>query len=125
MDKEINIDQTRFSPKVRLKKGRLKMEGRSVLNDPQPFFQPLFNWVEEYIAQNPGSSRIDLKFEYINTSSTKWLYEILKSIKQKKADRDDLQINWYYETGDEDMYELGEIFKSLMNASFRIIETAE
>jgi len=125
MAKEINIDQTRFSPKVRLRKGRLKMEGRSVLNDPRPFFQPLFSWVDEYIARNPGSTRIDLRFEYINTSSTKWLYEILKTIKQKKAFRDDLQINWYYESGDEDMYELGEILKSLMNASFHLIETPE
>jgi len=125
MTKEINIDQTRFSPKVRLRKGRLKMEGRSVLNDPKPFFQPLFSWVDEYIARNPGSTRIDLRFEYINTSSTKWLYEILKTIKQKKAFQDDLQINWYYESGDEDMYELGEILKSLMTASFHLIETPE
>ncbi|NOY38204.1 MAG: DUF1987 domain-containing protein [Chlorobi bacterium] len=125
MDKEITIDQTRFSPGVRLKKGTLKMEGRSVLNDPKPFFQPLFLWVDKYISGNPGTTRIDLKFEYINTSSTKWVFEMLRAIKQKKHSSDDLEINWYYETGDEDMYELGEILKSLMNSSFRIIETPE
>jgi len=125
MMQEIKIDQTKYSPKVSLRNGSLYFAGRSVLNDPYLFYQPLHSWIKQYVDTNPSFTQIDLKFEYINTSSIKWLVEMLKTFLQKPEIKKQLRVNWYYEEGDEDMMDLGEILKSLMNSSFRIIETLE
>ncbi len=125
MQQEIKIDQTKYSPKVYLRDGKIYFEGRSVLNDPYHFYQPVFSWIRQYIDSDPTNIRIDLKFEYINTSSVKWVFEMLKTFLKKPGLKKELNINWYYEEGDEDMLELGEILKSIMNSSFHIIKTRE
>lgn len=50
---------------------------------------------------------------------------MLKTFLHKPKIKDQLLINWYYEEGDDDMQELGEILKSLMNSRFNLIETEE
>ncbi|HHJ10286.1 MAG TPA: DUF1987 domain-containing protein [Bacteroidetes bacterium] len=125
MLQEIKIEQTKYSPKIYLREGNIHFEGRSVLNDPYHFYQPVFSWIERYIDSDPKDIRIDLKFEYINTSSVKWIFEMLKTFLRKPELKKQLNINWYYEDGDDDMQELGEILKSIMNSSFHIIKIRE
>jgi len=125
MIQDIHIDQTRYSPKIYLRDGTIYFEGRSILNDPTVFYKPIYSWIKQYVNSNPSSTQIDLKFEYINTSSIKWLFEMLKTFLHKPKIKDQLLINWYYEEGDDDMQELGEILKSLMHSRFNLIETEE
>jgi hypothetical protein len=125
MTEELQIEKTRYTPHILLREGDILFEGRSVLNDPYLLYQPVYDWIKQYVRENPSTTHIDLKFEYINTSSMKWVFEILRIFLEKPDLKDKLIINWYYEEGDEDMRELGEILKSFLNSSFRLIETKE
>ena len=40
---------------------------------------------------------IDLGFEYINTSSTKWIYNIIKELSVMQEIFSDFMVTWYYE----------------------------
>ena len=122
---EIKINKTKYSPEVYLRDGKLYFEGRSVLNDPHLFYQPVYTWIKQYIDSGPSSIQIDMKFEYINTSSVKWVFEMLKAFLKYPKVKKQLNINWYYEEGDDDMQELGEILRSIMNSSFHLIKTGE
>ena len=66
-------------------------------------------------------SRIDLGFEYINTSSTKWIFKILKELAGMK-NAENVKVTWYYEQGDEDMCELGFILRSLIECPFILLK---
>ncbi len=125
MTEELQIEKTRYTPHIHLREGDICFEGRSVLNDPYHLYQPVYKWIKEYVQQNPSDTRIDLKFEYINTSSMKWVFEILRVFLKDPGIKEKLNVNWYYEEGDDDMRELGEILKSFLNTSFQLIETPE
>jgi hypothetical protein len=125
MTKELQIEKTRYTPYIHLRKGNISFEGRSVLNDPYHLYQPVYEWIREYVKEKPSPTHINLKFEYINTSSMKWVFEILRIFREKPELKDKLSISWYYEEGDDDMRELGEILKSFLNSSFQLIETPE
>ena len=43
-------------------------------------YRPVFRWITDYAGSHIDKSRIDLGFEYINTSSTKWIFNILKEL---------------------------------------------
>ena len=123
--RKIFIPGTRRTPEVQLKAGLIRFIGRSVPADPGHFYQPLYKWIEEYSKKKIKKTKIELDFEYINTASTKWIFNLLKILGNKPELTDKLGISWFYEEGDEDMLELGNIFKSLIPINFILIKTKE
>jgi len=123
--KDILIKPTRKSPLVNLKQGYIEFSGRSIPEDPAEFFKPVVRWIKEYAKALADHTTIDLKFEYINTASTKWIYNILKTLGEIEGHQKKIVINWHYETGDDDMYELGHVLKKLVLSPFNFIEVEE
>jgi hypothetical protein len=116
---KMNIAATKFSPKVELKpEGILVIEGRSILEDPIAFYTPI---IEE--IKNIGSSTFtfEVRIEYMNTSSSKLIFNILKSVRNK-FQANDISIKWYYEEDDEDMLEMGKDYESLLLIPFNFYE---
>jgi hypothetical protein len=70
-------------------------------------------------------SKIELGFEYINTSSIKWIFTILKELSEMKEIVKNASVTWYFEHGDEDMCELGFILRSLVECPFVVVEVDE
>jgi hypothetical protein len=99
--------------------------GRSIPENPGEFFRPVHEWVSEYVKNYSGITKIILGFEYINTSSTKWVFTILRTISEMERHGADAKVTWYYEQGDEDMSELGFILRSLVECPFILIEVDE
>jgi len=116
-------DPTRRTPRIILEPGRIFIVGRSIPENPGEFYRPVYDWITGYSNINGHKTTIELGFEYINTSSTKWIYNIIKQIAVTKNLVKNAKIIWYYDQGDEDMCELGLILKSLVECPFFIIET--
>ena len=124
--KELLIEPTPESLGVRLKSGLLEFSGRSIPEDPMKLFAPILEWIEEYVKNPPASTDVNLKFEYINTSSSKHLLNILETLNKgydKKTNN--MQITWSYEIGDDDMYELGKFIESMIDIPMNYIEVEE
>lgn len=122
---KLNFPGTRHTPEVKLAEGRITFTGRSVPSDPELFFKPILEWIEIYCSENLEHTRIELKFEYINTASTKWIFNILKLLGEHEKAGEKLDIAWYYEQGDDDMFDLGMIFQSLVPSEFKFVEIPE
>jgi hypothetical protein len=118
-------EPTRRTPWISLEPGRIFIMGRSIPEDPGEFFRPVHGWISEYASSHAETTRIDIGFEYINTSSIKWIFNILKEISEMPDIKKKVKISWYYEEGDEDMSELGFILKSLIDCSFVLTEIDE
>ena len=97
--------------------------GRSIPENPGEFYRPVFDWISKYVQVSNQRTGIELGFEYINTSSTKWIYNIIKEISGMKDLVENVTICWYYDASDEDMCELGFILKSLVDCPFYVIES--
>jgi len=121
----LNIPGTNQTPKVNLQPGLIEITGRSIPEDPIAFYGPVMDWLAEYSKSPANQTTINLQFEYINTSSSKALHNILKVLNDTCDDSHKMELNWYYEVGDDDMYELGQFFQPYLRIPINFIETDE
>lgn len=121
----LKIQKTNQTPQIILEPGKIEISGRSIPEDPVAFYRPVMEWLMNYSKNPSGKTVIDLKFEYINTSSSKALHNILKVLNDAHDDAHKMQLNWYYEVGDDDMYELGQFFQPYLRIPITFIETEE
>ena len=121
--KNITYEPTTSTPEVRFNTdGRLLMEGRSLPENVQRFFNPLIEWAKALEAE---VVKMDLNLEYLNSASSKKLLEILRALDRNDCIKEFI-INWHYEADDEDALESGQIFEDLLDkAEFRYHEYSE
>lgn len=98
------------------------VSGTSKEEDPKEFYEELDNLLEKCANKFKRDITLDFSLIYINTSSSKWLFHILKNIQVNYASKKDITINWFYESDDEVIQEAGEVFKSLLEIPFNLIE---
>jgi hypothetical protein len=89
---------------------RLELVGRSIPENPELIFRRLDEWLTQHFTKNNGLN-VNIKLEYINSGSSKYLYEILKKLTGYQKGGKPVVIKWYYEEDDEAMLELGEHYR--------------
>jgi hypothetical protein len=120
--KDLIIKETEKTPSVALStNGVLKIEGRSIPEDAASFFKPLLEWTKDFTAEE---IRVDIKLEYFNTSSSKFILEMLRLL-ENNTDNKNILVNWFYEEGDLDVLESGQYFESIIGIPFKYIEYEE
>jgi hypothetical protein len=118
--KSLVHDTPQIKVKERLKK--VEISGQSRMADPAEFYQKLQVQLENYFVDFKRTLILDIRFEYINSGSSKWLYLLLKHM-QQIAEKDGLiEINWYYEDDDEVILEAGEVLQSLLKIPLHMKE---
>lgn len=120
--KDLIIKDSEKTPSVALStNGVLKIEGRSIPEDAAKFFKPLLDWTKDFTA---NEIRVDIKLEYFNTSSSKFILEMLRLL-ENNPDNNNILVNWFYEEGDLDVLESGQYFESIIGIPFKYIEYEE
>jgi hypothetical protein len=108
---DLFIKGTESVPMVSFKtNGEIKLEGRALVEDAFKFFQPLINWVKEF---NGDEINIEINLEYFNTSVSKQLLDLFRTIDSNPNNRI-VNVKWLYEEGDDEMQESGEIYEDLL-----------
>lgn len=105
--------------------GILEMRGRSIPENSIEFFQPLMDWIDAYGSKPTSETRVDMKLEYFNTSSSKCILDLFKRLEKISHGDSEVLINWFYETDDEDMQEAGEDYAAIVDLKFEIQEIDE
>ena len=126
--KNLELAQEAKTPAVNLnaETGVIEFRGRSIPEHVLEFYQPLIDWIREYAAAPKEKTIINIELEYFNTSSAKYLLEFLVvAADMHKAGNSDLEMNWYYEEGDEDIGEHGEMYEELLCIPVNVIEVPE
>lgn len=124
---KLHIEGSAKTPSVSFdgEAGVLEMRGRSIPENSIEFFQPLIDWVDAYGATPNAATRVDMKLEYFNTSSSKCILDLFKRLEKINNGSSEVIINWYYETDDEDMEEAGEDYAAIVGLDFKILEIDE
>jgi len=106
------IEQTPKTPQVDLNRynGELILYGRSIPENAAKVYDPVLNWISEYIQNPRPTTNFRLNLEYFNTSSTIWLVKILKVLIRISNPDYVLIIHLYISNEDfEDMEESGDL----------------
>lgn len=118
------IKGTNKTPEVEfVNTGRIKIKGRSIPEDATVFFDHLQTWIFQYCRSPQHTTIVEIDLEYMNSASAKSLLQILSELANVVHQGKTLTINWYYETGDDDMVERGEYFENILNVRFNYMES--
>ena len=98
--------------------GKLSLRGKSYDEDTVKFYQPLFNWLDEYTKSPQPKNDIDIELVYFNSASQKCLYMLISKLADLKKQGKDVTINWYFKKEDDEMKETGEEFSDLLSVPF-------
>jgi SiaC family regulatory phosphoprotein len=119
------ISATKNSPEVILDpQGIIKLTGRLIPENTVDYFNIIEEWINEYFRNPAEITCVEVRLEYINSSGTKYLYDIIQKITSihLKKNKKKFVINWYYEEDDEDILERGEFFSSNLDVPFNFIK---
>lgn len=125
--KRVSIEGTSQTPAVTFdpETGVLEIRGRSIPENAIEFYSPLLDWIEAYSETPQPVTKVNIRFEYLNTSSSKLLYSVFHKLELLSKSGHPVEINWFYEKEDEDMMETGEDFQSILKIPFTFIEVEE
>lgn len=118
----LHIDHSKRTPLVIFEEGKLFIIGRSIIENPAEFYSPIFSFLTQYISDYQRGIDFYFAFEHINTGSVKWMFVLLKELLNNHGISPTSSVNWYYEKDDDDLQELGYIFRSLVPCKFSITE---
>ncbi|HOW09145.1 MAG TPA: DUF1987 domain-containing protein [Bacteroidales bacterium] len=120
----VKIPAEKTTPEVELNpNGSLSIKGRSIHENIRDFFNPIEEWVVDYVSNDPAEvTTIDLNLEYFNSATAKALLNILQKLIRVQLKSRKLVVNWHYEKGDEDIQERGEYFASVLKIPFNFKE---
>jgi len=89
---------------------KLELVGRSIPENPELIFRRLDDWLTIHFEKN-NALEVNIQLEYINSGSSKYLYEILKRLTGYGRSGKLVNMKWLYEEDDEGMLELGEHYR--------------
>jgi len=98
---------------------KLELIGRSIPENPESIFRRLDDWITDHFKKNKDLE-VSIQFEYINSGSSKYLFEILKRLTGFVHSGSTIKMKWLYEEDDEAMLELGEHFRDTAGVPLEI-----
>lgn len=122
----LQIEATKSSPEVdfNFETGILKIRGQSYPENAFRFYEPLFDWIDDYFEINPNGVQMDISLIYLNTSSVKCLMDIIYKFEQVTQKGRKVKINWYYKSNNRNIFECGKEFEEDLeeDLEFNLIE---
>lgn len=101
--------------------GLLKLEGKSIPERTGEFYQPLLDWIEEYLSEDKEMTTVDLNLEYCNSASTRYVLDILEKFEAFAKKGNTVTVIWKYEEDDEDMRDLGQSYQESLELKIDLV----
>ena len=119
------IEQTKSTPTIQfdVANNKLRIEGQSYPENAFKFYEPIFNWLDQYMAEIDRETVLEIYFHmpYINTSSSKCIMMLLEKMENAYQEGRKVAIQWYYNREDESALECAEEFKEDLLLPFTIV----
>ncbi len=116
------IEATNETPRVSFNPstGEYSISGKSIIEDAESFYQPILDWFANFYGSKITLS-IDL--EFFNISSSKRILYLLYKLNDIMDEQNtDISVKWFFQSGDEDMHEVGQDYAYMVNVPFDLVE---
>ncbi|MFT7156860.1 MAG: hypothetical protein ACI8Q1_001875 [Parvicella sp.] len=122
--KSLLIESTDTTPRVdfNLETGVFAIEGKAITNDAESFFNPVLEWLSEYIKRPSELTEVNIKLDYFNISSSKRILFVFYKLNELIEAGKKITVNWFYHIDEDDMYEVGQDFAFMVKIPFEFIE---
>jgi uncharacterized protein YlzI (FlbEa/FlbD family) len=119
---DLHIAATDETPEVLLtaQTGKSYLKGRSLPENAFEFYRPIISWAKLYVEQRGVALDITLCFDYLNSSSSRFLFEMLHALDQSPESASYI-VRWQTDPDDELMIEKGEELQRLLKMKVEII----
>ena len=127
----LKIKGTNVSPEVLFdsKAMTFEMSGYSRPENVRDFYMPVLNWLEQFVVElttaRPSISKpiaFNFKLVYFNSSSAKFLFDMINHINTIHRNNFPVMINWYFDEDDEELREAGEELSEMAEFPFSYYE---
>ncbi|MCU4166413.1 DUF1987 domain-containing protein [Carboxylicivirga caseinilyticus] len=124
MDKIVLKEPTRTTPFIKLDydHGLIEFKGKLTPENCSDLFDPIIQWIDEYIDHPLDKTELNIQLEYFNTRSSIYLLDIFRKFESLTDKNRKIIINWICESDDFDMIEAGEDYQAIINIPINIIE---
>ena len=121
--KKVVIEGSNDSPKIILdgKQGNVFIGGSSLPENVFDIYNPVLNWLDEYIICPNPVTNIKFFYDYLNTASSHMIMRIFEKIIELSAACPSLSIDWHYLKSDHDMRDFGEELQELSSIPINLI----
>ena len=114
-----------------LEENIFSITGTSRPEDVRSLYYPVIDWLKRLVdnmmsgnhykfsAENPFKLKIDLS--YFNSSSAKFLFDILSELKRISSSGVPVIVEWYYDNDDPELKEAGEDISSMAGMKFKYV----
>ncbi len=96
--------------------GIFTISGKCLPENSDAFFDPVSDWIDEYVKCPNKSTKLVLKLFYMNTSSSKAIYRLIMKFRDMGESDYRFVVCWMYD--DEDMEECGRDFEKVTKMGF-------
>ena len=101
--------------------GEITLRGNSYPEDAFTFYEPVLEWTEGFVGSESRPLTAHLTIDYINSSSSKSLFDLLDLLDTYDRGEGTARVKWYYPKDDEDALEMGEEFQEDLSLPFELI----
>jgi len=124
------IEATKYTPTVNFDaaSNTLVLIGESYPENLATFADPLFSWLEDYLAQLEYQTfTINIELTYFNSSSSKMLLDWFDRLEEEVANKGKtIIVNWIYDAENEVAEEYGEEFQEdIEKLTFNLVSKKE
>lgn len=120
------IDATKSTPFVHFDAvtGVLQLKGKSYPENAAQFFEPILNWVNEFLNECPDKAiALNLEMIYLNSSSSKAFLNLFDMLDRFAKNGKKIVINWRYLEDNDTALECGEEFMEDLEAvNFNLVK---
>jgi len=123
---KLQIEGSWKSPHVLLDpNGNFEIWGRSLPENVIDIYNPVLEWLDAYSKKAAAETKVEVKLEYFNTSSSKLLYEIFKRFEKISKEGNKISVKWFFESDDADLEEEGNMFAELVDVPIEMVSIEE
>jgi hypothetical protein len=117
------VEGNAFKPEVTLDKenGVFAFGGRAIPENAMETFEPILNWWSEYLQKPNEQTVIDIKFDYINSSSMKQLAKLFVMLDAVNGKTSAVSLVWHHNNDDTDSKTQAERLSKMVNFPIKIV----
>jgi hypothetical protein len=122
MQKNLTIEAKPDTPAISFDaNGTMLIKGRSLPENAERFYQPVIEWLSDYINGAPANPTVlSIELEYFNSSSVKQLLVILLDLENLLDENIDVKVKWLYNQDDDLMEMKGREMASMVDIPFEL-----
>jgi len=115
------LQGTKTTPQTLMNDGYWRISGNAFPVEKKNFFNEFNKQVDIYLKKPAIKTIVEISLSYVNAEAKRSIIEFFNQLEILNNQGFKVDVKWWYEKDDEDVKELGEIYKSMFTFEIDLI----